>query len=205
MFTIKTFCGGICLTNGYAVECPGGTVVVDAPEGMRDWLSENQLRPRALLLTHLHFDHVMDAAAIAHDFGCPVFAHSHLAPELHLADLFAQFTGSPITISPFEITTTLEGKAEINAGGIDFGVLHVPGHSPDGVCFYLPEQAILFAGDTLFESGIGRSDFPGGDASLLVEGIRQKILTLPDATDVHPGHGGATTVALEQATNPYLR
>ena len=84
MFTIKTFCGGICQTNGYALECPDGTVVVDAPEGMHDWLTNNQLTPKSLLLTHLHFDHVMDAAAIAESFGCRVFAHSELTSELQV-------------------------------------------------------------------------------------------------------------------------
>ena len=205
MFTIKTFCGGICQTNGYALECPDGTVVVDAPERMHDWLTNNQLTPKSLLLTHLQFDHVMDAAAIAESFGCRVFAHSELTSELHLGELFSQFTGAKIDIAPFAVTEKLEGAASMTAAGTNFAVLHVPGHSPDSVCFYLEDEEILFAGDTLFQSGIGRSDFPGGNGCLLIAGIREKILTLPESTRVYPGHGDSTIVAAERIGNPYLR
>ncbi|MGK0190272.1 MAG: hydroxyacylglutathione hydrolase [Verrucomicrobiales bacterium] len=205
MFTIKTYCGGICLTNGYAIECPDGTVVIDAPEGMRDWLTENKLDPKALLLTHLHFDHVMDAAAIAQSFGCPVFAHSALTAELHLGDLFAQFTGEAITIPEFSIDEILADATTTTAAGATFEVIYVPGHSPDSVCFHLAQEGILFAGDTLFQSGVGRSDFPGGNEALLLGGIREKLLTLPGDTHVYPGHGGDTTVSAEKTGNPYIQ
>ncbi|MEZ5328805.1 MAG: MBL fold metallo-hydrolase [Verrucomicrobiales bacterium] len=205
MFTIKSYCGGICQTNGYAIDCPEGVIAVDAPDGMHRWLEDNHLIPKALLLTHMHFDHVMDAAAIAENFGCPVFAHSALTTELHLGDLFSQFTGAKIDVAPFPVTEKLEGTASIVAAGAHFAVLHVPGHSPDSVCFYLKDEGILFAGDTLFQSGIGRSDFPGGSGALLLAGIREKILTLPEATHVYPGHGDSTTVAVERIGNPYLR
>lgn len=205
MFTIKTFCGGICLTNGYTIDCPGGTVAVDAPEGMAAWLADHHLKPKALLLTHLHFDHIIDAAAIAAQHCCPVFAHSALRAGLHLGDLFAQFTGTPITIAPFELEDTLAGKASLAVAGAEFALLHVPGHSPDSICFHLPAPGILFAGDTLFQSGIGRSDFPGGSESLLIDGIRDKLLTLPSATHVYPGHGDATSVGVERSSNPFLR
>lgn len=193
------------MTNGYAITCPDGVVVIDAPEGMHQWLSENQLKPCALLLTHLHFDHIMDAAAISQGYDCPVIAHSELLPELHLGDLFAQFTGAAIEIENFKPRELLEGKTSTRAGGVNFQVLHVPGHSPDSVCFYLPDESIIFAGDTLFQSGVGRSDFPGGDETLLLHGIREKLLSLPDSTLVYPGHGGDTTIAMEKTGNPFLR
>ena len=146
----------------------------------------------------------MDAAAIAESFACPVFAHSELTSDLHLGDLFSQVTGAKIDIAPFAVTEKLEGRTTMTAAGANFGVLHVPGHSPDSVCFYLQDEAILFAGDTLFQSGIGRSDFPGGNGRLLITGIREKILALPKTTRVYPGHGDSTTVTAERIKNPYL-
>jgi hydroxyacylglutathione hydrolase len=202
----RTYCGGIAETNGYAFEAPDGWVAVDAPEGMRDWLSSNQLKPEALLLTHMHFDHVMDAAVISAEFGCPVYAHSPLTPELHLGILFSQFTGVALDIPEFELAKPLEGEDSISIAGAEFVLLHVPGHSPDSVCFSLPgDDACVFAGDTLFQSGIGRTDFPGGDEALLLSGIREKLLTLPESTRVYPGHGDPTTIQAEKIGNPYVR
>jgi glyoxylase-like metal-dependent hydrolase (beta-lactamase superfamily II) len=89
--------------------------------------------------------------------------------------------------------------------GLHFTVFEVPGHCPGSLCFYFEEEGALFGGDVLFRGGIGRWDLPGGDHELLITGIVRKILPLPDATKVYPGHGPATTVGRERATNPFLR
>ena len=83
-------------------------------------------------------------------------------------------------------------------------VLHTPGHTPGGLCFYLPNEKMLFSGDTLFQGSVGRSDLPGGDVEKLIRGIWDKILSLPDDVTVYPGHGPTTTVGDERRTNPYL-
>ena len=204
MLSFRTFCGGIAQTNGFVLDGPDGPIVIDAPEGMRDWLAANHLRPVALLLTHMHFDHVMDAAAIAGEFQCPAYAHSNMNAELHLGILFSQFTGVAIEIPEFELARRLEGEDTLAVAGLEFTLLHVPGHSPDSLCYLLPEEGLLFAGDTLFQGGIGRSDLPGGDEALLLHGIREKLLTLPESTKVCPGHGSPTTVQSEMQGNPYV-
>lgn len=89
--------------------------------------------------------------------------------------------------------------------GIPFRVLLVPGHCPGSLCFYSAGDELLFAGDVLFAGSIGRTDFPGGDQPLLIRGIREKILVLPDKTAILPGHGSPTTVGHERRNNPFLQ
>jgi glyoxylase-like metal-dependent hydrolase (beta-lactamase superfamily II) len=83
-------------------------------------------------------------------------------------------------------------------------LFHVPGHSPDSLCFYLPDQKILFGGDVLFLDGVGRTDFPGGSFEQLESGIENKLWPLPDDTKVFPGHGPATTIGRERLHNPFV-
>jgi glyoxylase-like metal-dependent hydrolase (beta-lactamase superfamily II) len=88
---------------------------------------------------------------------------------------------------------------------IPFRVLLVPGHCPGSLCFYSSEHALLFGGDVLFAGSIGRTDLPGGDHRLLIRGIREKLLILPDETVVLPGHGPQTSIGRERESNPFLR
>ncbi len=200
--TIIPFTGGLVETNGYLVETTQGTVVIDAPGGMAGFLAKRNTTPLALLLTHQHFDHVEDAAAIARK-GVPIHA---LAPYSHdlILDEAARRWGLPINIEPFEISHLLEGSKTLQLAGIDFTLLTVPGHSPDSLVFHVGPIHKLFAGDTLFAGSIGRTDLPGGDHALLLRGIRDKLFGLPGETEVLPGHGPVTTVGRERAENPFL-
>jgi glyoxylase-like metal-dependent hydrolase (beta-lactamase superfamily II) len=92
----------------------------------------------------------------------------------------------------------------LEVGRLRLQVLYTPGHAPGHVCFYLPDEGVLFDGDVLFQQGIGRTDLPGGDYALLMRSIHEKILTLPGETRVYPGHGDPTTVAAEREMNPFL-
>ena len=94
--------------------------------------------------------------------------------------------------------------AHVEFAGVGFRILLVPGHCPGSLCFYDEPGRRLYGGDVLFAGSIGRTDLPGGDHELLLRGIREKILTLPDDVGVLPGHGPATTVGIERASNPYL-
>ena len=85
-----------------------------------------------------------------------------------------------------------------------FTVLEVPGHCPGSLCFLKEDAATLFGGDVLFAGGVGRWDLPGGDYELLMDGIRKKVLPLPDDVAVLPGHGPATKVGIERRTNPFV-
>jgi glyoxylase-like metal-dependent hydrolase (beta-lactamase superfamily II) len=196
MSEISMFTGGIAQTNGYVLKLPGGTLLVDAPEGVAAWLKRRGVKVDALLLTHQHFDHVLGAAEVVADHGCKVFAWAPLSKSLTLETLFGAVTGTAYEV--------LEGKSVIEVCGERVPLFHVPGHSPDSVCFYLPERGLLFGGDVLFLDGVGRTDFPGGSFQQLAAGIETHLWPLPDATVVYPGHGDDTTIGRERAENPFL-
>jgi hydroxyacylglutathione hydrolase len=110
----------------------------------------------------------------------------------------------PVTISPFEVDHVLAGEMTLEVGGLSFSLRHVPGHSPDSLCFHLPAEGVLFGGDTVFAGSIGRTDLPGGEPAIFREAIRAGILSLPEETVIYPGHGPRTTVGREAASNPFL-
>jgi hydroxyacylglutathione hydrolase len=204
MSEIHTYTGGIAATNGHLLTLPGGTVLVDAPDGIAGWLKKQNLRVDALFLTHQHFDHVLDAAAVKAQHGCRVYAFAPFSRDLTLERLYGAVTGSSFSVPEFEVDEVLEGKSTLEALGETWGLHHVPGHSPDSVCFHLEAQNLLFGGDVLFLDGVGRTDFPGGSTQQLLTGIETKLFTLPDATRVFPGHGDDTTIGRERAENPFL-
>ena len=204
MFTLSCFTGGIAATNGWLLQTGSLTLAVDAPEGFAAWLRVQDERPAALLLTHQHFDHVMDAAAIQADHGCPIYAFAAYSRELTLEALFGVPPDGPMSVPPFAVDQVLAGDGQLRIGGLDFALLHVPGHSPDSLCYHLPMHGLLFGGDVLFLDGIGRTDFPGGSQTELITGIEAKLLTLPDETRVLPGHGDETTIGRERMENPFL-
>jgi len=200
----ETFTGGFVETNGYVMKSGDEVIVVDAPKGIADYLVGKGLKPTRLLLTHQHFDHVEDALAVQ-QAGARVYAHSAYSNDLNRAELARQSWGLPIEVPEFKVDELLKEGDELNFGELYFEILHVPGHSPDSLCYYDKKNAHLLAGDTLFRRGIGRTDLPGhGDEELLLTGIAQKILTLAELTQVWPGHGGPTTSGEEKQLNPYM-
>lgn len=204
MDDIRRFEGGYLLTNSYLVATPqGGQLMIDAPMDADRWLDQLELTPRALLLTHQHFDHVMSAAAIAAR-GVPVYAWHPFSRALTMEEVVRQW-GMPFDVPEFPVDHTLEGRDSLEIDGLRLELAHVPGHSPDSVTFYDPAHRALLAGDTLFQGSTGRGDLPGGDLDLLCRSIRAKIFTLPEDTRVLPGHGPATTVGAERRSNPVVR
>lgn len=204
MLKISRFTGGLAQTNGYLVETPGGALVVDAPEGMSEWLRQRGKTVSDLLLTHQHFDHCHDAAAIQNEHGARILAFSPFSRNLTLEFLLGFASGFSFAIQEFTVNVVLEGRSEVEVGGVVWKLAHVPGHSADSVIFYGRDEEIVFGGDVLFAGSIGRTDFPGGSQDLLVAGIRRHVLTLPDETRVLPGHGPETTVGDERLDNPYI-
>ncbi|WP_395746229.1 MBL fold metallo-hydrolase [Prosthecobacter sp.] len=196
------YTGGIAVTNGYLLSLPGGNLLVDAPEGVAAWLRQQNLKVDALFLTHQHFDHVLDAAEIQAEHGCRVYAFAPYSRDLTLEILFGAVMGSPFSVPPFTVDEVLEGKSQIDALGETWKLYHVPGHSPDSLCFHLPGQNLLFDGDVLLLDGVCRTDFPGCSLRQLLSGIEEKLFVLPDATRVFPGHGDDTTIGRERRENP---
>lgn len=197
-----TYTGGIAETNGYFLPTASGGILIDAPEGVSAWLQQQGLHATHLLLTHQHFDHVMDAAALQKN-GTRILAFAHYSTDLTLEHVSRSW-GMP-DVKGYAVDELLENQPTLAIDGLTFSLSHVPGHSPDSITFHLPEHGILFSGDTLFQQSIGRTDIPGhGNHRLLLQGIRQKLVTLPADTAVYPGHGGSTTIGREIRGNPYL-
>ena len=199
---IETFTGGIFDTNCFFLPGPG--ILVDAPQDAGEWLAEKGHRVELLLLTHGHIDHVWDAARIEREHRCEVAYHFETEPMVKERDFFVKF-GFGWEIEPVQGGLKLKESESTMLRGVDFQVLHVPGHCPGSLCFFQNDERVLFGGDVLFAGGIGRWDLPGGDLDLLLSGIRTKIFPLGDDVTVLPGHGPATKVGVERASNPFLQ
>jgi glyoxylase-like metal-dependent hydrolase (beta-lactamase superfamily II) len=205
MLRLSFYTGGIAETNGWLLETSIGAVVFDAPEGITDWLGEQQIKPIALVLTHQHFDHVLDAQRIKDEHGCPIYAFAPYSKDLTLESLLPAAASMGFGVMPYVVDHLLEGQASMSLAGIEWQIFHIPGHSPDSLCFHSAEHEVVFAGDVLFAGSVGRTDFPGGSGERLLAGIARRLLTLPDQVRVFPGHGPETTIGTERAENPYLQ
>jgi len=199
---ISSYTGGMVQTNGYLVETPDGNFVVDAPHGICDWILAKGVRVDDVLLTHQHYDHVEDAARLQ-ALGARLHAFADYSTELTLESV-ARNWGMPIGVHKYGIDERIDAEAPIVICGQPIHVAHVPGHSPDSLTYHLPDEKVVFAGDTLFADSIGRTDLPGGSHQLLLDGIARHLMSLDPETRVLSGHGPETTIGREQSTNPFL-
>lgn len=163
-------------------------------------------KPKAILLTHAHFDHIEAVDLIRERYGIPVWIHEREAnwltdPMLNGSKKYIDLPD--ISIRKADNLFRKEGKLELE--GFKFDLLHTPGHSPGSVSFYFPEDKIAIVGDTLFQGGIGRTDLVQGDSDQLMNSITRKLLTLSNDTIIYPGHGPWTTPMEEKSSNPFLR
>jgi len=204
MLEVETYTGGIVETNAYLARFPGGTLLVDAPQGVSHWLKSKKVKVDALLLTHQHFDHVLDAAEVKAENRCPIYAWSDFDRDLTLENFFGAMVGSSFSVPEFKVDHLLAGQSHLDVVGCTWQLFHIPGHSQDSVCFWQKESNVLWSGDVIFRGSLGRTDFPGGSFKQLVTGIQQKLWPLPEGTQVYPGHGTPTTLGLERRENPFL-
>lgn len=192
-------------------EASRDAVVVD-PGMMREaeremvtkFIEGQKLNVIHILLTHMHIDHITSARWLADKTGADVCAcalDAQLGREL--PDQVAQFH-LKIESEPLVIDHILSDGDVLPLGEESIQVLHVPGHSPGGLAFYLPQSGLLISGDTIFNGSVGRTDLWGGDMAQLINSIREKILPLPDETVIASGHGPTTTIADEKRCNPFL-
>ena len=199
---ITTYTGGFVQTNAYLVETPDGNLLIDAPAGVTAWLASRGVRVDEVLLTHQHYDHVEDAAAIR-ETGARLHAYAPYSQDLTLENA-ARGWGLPISVKPYQIDSVLDLSVPLSLCGREILMAHVPGHSTDSVIYHFAKDGVVFSGDTIFEGSIGRTDLPLGDTRQLLEGIDRHLLSLPPETRVFPGHGPDTTIGREAETNPFL-
>jgi hydroxyacylglutathione hydrolase len=158
-----------------------------------------------IVVTHAHIDHI-DALSAVKERTNAQFAIHEAEKEL-LSTPPPMSVVASLGLSPFKSAPQpdrlLKDGDRIDVGDLHFEVLHTPGHSPGGIC--LSGHGVVFSGDTLFNFGIGRTDFPGGSHERLMKSIREKLMVLPDETIVYPGHGPSTTVGDERRGNPFLQ
>jgi hydroxyacylglutathione hydrolase len=209
LMEIHTLPAGPIQTNAYLVldREAGRAVLIDAPHGV--WagvspaLEEAGARLEALLLTHAHWDHTGDAAIIQAT-GVPVYAHEADRPLYENPSIQEPFSIPGIEIPVVRMDHAVAQGNQLEMAGQRIEVRHVPGHCRGNVLFHFPALSAAFVGDAIFAGSVGRTDFPGCSMAELERSIRTQIYTLPLETHLLPGHGPATTVARERATNPFV-
>lgn len=198
---------GAVYTNCYIINKEGNDacLVIDPGDEagkIASYIKKRGLHCEGILLTHGHFDHITGVSELVSLAGGKVYACEAEKELLLEPDLNASaMTGRAVSLSP---DVLLCDGQRLEAAGLAFTVLHTPGHTKGGCCYYSEEEKVLFAGDTIFLESVGRDDFPTGNGRELISSIRDKILTLPDDVKIYPGHGPETNVAYEAANNPYL-
>ena len=156
-----------------------------------------------LIITHAHIDHVGAVAALVDEYACPVLMHAEAEPMLRQLPNQALMMGLRFGKIPV-VDGYIEDGEIVDVGALAFRALYTPGHAPGHLAFYSEAEGVVISGDALFAGSVGRVDLPGGSMELLMRSINERLLTLPDATVVHPGHGPETTIGEERAHNPFL-
>lgn len=203
---LLTFALGPLATNSYLVHNGQKAVCIDVggdPKPIIDALKKNSLTLEHILLTHLHFDHILGVAALKRFAVEARVLAGEKDSYLLEGELGLGGVGDLPKVENFEWTPLEPG--ECLYAGFKCQILSTPGHSPGSMSFYFPEEESFFAGDVIFFNSIGRTDFPGGNTKQLLATIRGKIFVLPENTTIYPGHGPSTSVAEEKIHNPFLR
>mgnify|MGYP006282918761 CR=1 FL=1 len=170
----------------------------DEPQRIGECIGELGVKPKGILLTHGHVDHIRAVPGLAREYNIAALLHPdehrlYFSPQNELPPWLPRVNNLPAP-----------SKVPHHVPGLEYDVIHTPGHTTGGCCYYFPEAQILFSGDTLFCGSVGRTDLTGGDTDTLLKSIREKLLTLPPETVVYTGHGPKTTIGVETETNPFL-
>ncbi len=198
---------GMVQTNCYMVynDATKEAIVIDPADHadkIEHYLKVNDLLCKGILLTHGHFDHIMAATELANRTHTKIHAHEEEARLLGDTELnaSAQFRRECSLVPD----VLLKDNEVLYLAGFTIKVIHTPGHTAGGACYFFSGHGVLFSGDTLFLEDIGRSDLPTGNGIVLVESIRSKLMLLEDQVKVYPGHGSATTIGYERENNIYI-
>jgi hydroxyacylglutathione hydrolase len=204
---------------------PGSECVIidpgmDAVAGVTGLIMEHHLKPVAVMLTHGHLDHMCSVTPLCRSYDSTCWVHPGdrvllsdplRAMGLETRQLLESLTGSSAAFTEPDEVRELTDGADVAVAGLSFQAIHAPGHTPGSTMFQTVYQAsadidsVVFSGDVLFAGSIGRTDLPGGSLPDMLRSLRSKVLPLPDAVAVLPGHGPQTTMARERVGNPYLQ
>ena len=172
---------------------------------LKAFIEQNGLTLKHALNTHLHFDHIFGNPFIEKEFGIACEANDGDWPWAEtIAERVARF-GLRYKENIPALGRVLHDGDVITFGNQTLEAIHVPGHSPGSLAYYLRSENMLFSGDALFQGSIGRTDFADADFDTLITSIKEKLFTLPDETVVYPGHAGTTTIGFEKQYNRFLK
>lgn len=190
--------------NKEAVIIDGAVLFDEEKEELKNFIRDNGLTVKHHLNTHLHFDHIFGNPFIEQHFGIKSEANDKdWSWAETISERVARF-GLRYNEKIPALGTVLRDGDTIKLGNHTIEALHVPGHSPGSLAYYIARENMLFSGDALFRGSIGRTDFADADYNTLIDSIKNKLLTLPDDTRVFPGHGDSTTIGFEKQYNRFL-
>ncbi len=198
---LEVFPSGPADTNAYLIGCPSTkkAAVIDVPFDTAEILSsraqELSLQIEMILLTHSHWDHIAEVYELKKLLNIPVYVHEEDAENLEMpgSDRLPLF----FPIQGVKPDGYLHQGQVVFVGTLRIEVIHTPGHTPGGICFYLPNEKVIFTGDTLFRGTIGNLSFPSSRPALMWNSLKT-LAALPHETKVYPGHGESTTIKAEQ-------
>lgn len=171
---------------------------------LQEYIEREGFKPKQVLLTHAHLDHVFGLKAFLELYDVPFFIHEKELPVYTTAEAVAKGYGVELNL-PSKAYELISENEKIPFGDEELEIRFAPGHSPGSICFYAPQSKWVVSGDVLFQNSIGRTDLPGGDTATLLKSVQTQLFTLPDETQVFSGHGPSTTVGLEKMNNPFFR
>jgi len=192
-------------STGECVIIDPACYTVQEQKYLKEFISEKNLKPKALLNTHCHLDHVFGNKFISEEYN--------LESQYHIDDKFllerfpdmAKAYGLNTIGNPPISKHFLKESDKITFGNSELKMLHIPGHSPGSLVFYSEKHKLAVVGDVIFAGSIGRTDLPGGDFDTLISGIKSKLYKLSNNTTLYPGHGPSTTVEIEKKSNPFVK
>lgn len=204
---VKTFIVSMLETNGYIVfdeKTLDGIVIDpgDSAEFFIEFIQKENVNIKYIALTHSHFDHIGGVEEIKAETGAEiVFCEGEEVIAENPTNNLSALYDTPYNIKADKL---LKDGEVITFGNLSAKVIKTPGHTPGGCCYYFENEGVLFSGDTLFYGSVGRTDFPSGSFSDLIDGIKNKLMCLPDDTIVYCGHGPKTQIGFEKQNNPYI-
>ena len=200
----QSFVVGELQTNCYILWSDGVAGIIDPGgevETLLAFINQQDLRPEWIVNTHGHADHILGNAELLQHYQIPLLINPRDRHMLTSAeDNLSAVLGCEF-VSP-DATATLKAEDLLRLGNEGLTIIETPGHTRGGISLYV--KGLLFAGDTLFQGSVGRTDLPGGDFETIIASIKEKLLVLPEETIVLPGHGESTTIAAEIDLNPFL-